>query len=461
MGQRCKAGMVELAAALAVVLLVVGCSSSGAGRRRASAPLRLVCGPAASGTWGHGAWSWFGDPRAVYVGGRYDEVVVGWIDWVGAVMVGTHDPRSCATRSYVLGRLPPDDHSAPSILVEPDERLTVFWSGHDGKTMYYRTTTHPADIRAWGPLRHVPRNVREGAYGYTYPNPVLLPAEADITYLFWRGANWSEDYAAWSLSGRWGPVHQLIRVRGQRPYVKVASNGRDEIAFAFTDGHPRNAVTSVYYAAYRAGALWTARGRYIARMGGGPIAPRRADLVYNGRRTGVRSWVWDVAFGADGRPVIVYATFPHGGRHKYWYARWTGTHWVSHFLTVGGRTISRRTFEVEYSAGLTLDHSNPSIVYLSRQVRGGYEIDRWTTPDGGVHWHQAVVVAADGSQNVRPIVPRGWDTGPMSLLWLHGHYGTYMRYRTSVAFCADAASLTMAGGCPPVAGPRVRRSRRR
>jgi hypothetical protein len=267
---------------------------------------------------------------------------------------------------------------------------------------------------------------------------VLLPAEGNKLYLFWRGADWSADYATRTPDGRWSRAHELFRVPGERPYVKVDSNGRDQIAFAFTNGHPRNALTSVYYAAYRDGSLWTAGGRRIAPITGAPIAPQRADLVYNAQATYAPAWVWDVALDPHGRPVIVYATFPSIGRrgshHEYWYAAWTGTRWVSHFLTMGGSTISPGTIEIEYSGGLTLDHSDPSIVYLSRQVRNGWEIERWTTPDGGWHWRHTVVVPADGTQNIRPVVPRGWDRGPMGLLWLRGHYGDYTVYRTSVDY---------------------------
>jgi len=45
-------------------------------------------------------------------------------------------------------------------------------------------------------------------------------------------------------------ARELIRVPGQRPYVKVADNGSDAIALAFTDGHPRNVLSSIYYATF-------------------------------------------------------------------------------------------------------------------------------------------------------------------------------------------------------------------
>jgi BNR repeat-containing family member len=385
------------------------------------------------GTLGHGSWCWFGDPRAVRVVGRYDQTYVGWIDWRGEIVLGAYDPGFGVMRTHVIGRMFHDDHSSPAIFVEPDKRLTVFWSGHDGPTMYYRSTLRPEDISAWGRTRRVRSGLR-GPDGFTYPNPVLLPAEGNKLYLFWRGANWSADYATRTLGGRWTRARELIRNPGQRPYLKVDSNGSDTIALAFTDGHPRNVLTSVYYAAYRGGSLWHASGRRIARVARGPISPRRADVVYDGASAGVSSWVWDVALDSGGRPVILYATFPSHRRHLYWYARWSGWRWVSHFLTTAGGTISPGTIEYEYSGGMTLDHADPSTVFLSRYVNGSFELERWATRDGGHTWSHATVARTHGTDDLRPFVPRGSAGGPMSLLWLRGHYGSYTNYRTSIAF---------------------------
>jgi BNR repeat-containing family member len=410
---------------------------------RSTAPLQLVRtivqrrAPARTHAtlvqWSHGSWCWFGDPRAVHVGGPRGETFVGWIDWHGRITIGAYDPRFGLTRSHVVGRLAVDDHGSPSILVEPDRHLTVFWSGHGGPRMNYRTTRRAMDIGAWGPVHHIRSQLR-GRLGFTYPNPVLLRDERDTLYLFWRGADWSQDYATRTSAGRWSHVHRLISVPGQRPYVKVDSNGADTIALAFTDGHPRGRITSVYYAAYRDGSLWSASGRRIAPLKDAPISPRQADLVYDGPASGVSAWVWDVALGDGAHPVIVYATFPSPRHHLYWYARWSGQRWISHLMTFAGPSISPRTIEREYSGGIALDHANPSIVYLSRKVGRWFEIERWTTRDGGYKWSYETVVRTRGADNVRPIVPRGSDGGPMSVLWLHGHYRGYRRYRTSISF---------------------------
>ncbi len=363
----------------------------------------------------------------------YPETIVGWIDWSGRIMVGAYRLDDGIRHTHVLGRLFHDDHGSPSILVEPDHRLTVFWSAHNGARVFFRTSSAPGEVTRWGRTRTLPDHV-PGPLGFTYPSPEILPAEHNRLYLFWRGADWSADVATRSASGRWGPTRVLIRNRGQRPYLKVDSNGRDTIALAFTDAHPRDALTSVYYLGLRRGWLRGADGRLIERLGSGPVASQSADVVYDATRTGISGWVWDVAFAHGGHPVILYATFPSATRHLYWYARFNGARWVSHLLGVAGPTISPSTLEREYSGGMALDHGDPSIVYLSRKFAAHFEIDRWVTHDGGNNWTHGRVVRGKGVDELRPVVARGSHGGPLSLLWLSGHYGTYTTYRTWVDF---------------------------
>ena len=347
--------------------------------------------------------------------------------------VGAYDPATHLTHTSVVGALFHDDHGSPSILIEPDKRLTVFWSAHNGRVMHFRTSLAPESISAWGPVRSVPTNVG-GKRGFTYPNPVRLRNEQDRLYLFWRGAAWAANDTTRSPTGGWARARTLIASPRQRPYVKVDSNGRDRIAFAFTNAHPRDALTSVYYMSYRHRWLRHANGRLIARMDGPPIAPAAADVVYDARATHTSGWVWDVALEGTGHPAVVYATFPSASNHLYWYARWNGHRWVSHLLAHGGPTISPGTIEYQYSGGLALDHGNPDVVYLSRKVRGWFQIERWRTRDHGARWRHVTVVRTPGADAIRPVVARGSDGGPMSLLWLSGHYGTYTSYRTSVKF---------------------------
>src|SRR5581483_11347896 len=97
------------------------------------------------GILGQGSWCWFADPRAVRVTGPDDHTFVAWIDWRGAIVIADYDATLGSIRTHVIGYQARDDHSSPSILVEPDKRLTVFWSGHDGPKLKFRSTLRPAD----------------------------------------------------------------------------------------------------------------------------------------------------------------------------------------------------------------------------------------------------------------------------------------------------------------------------
>src|SRR5919205_1177403 len=299
---------------------------------------------------GRGGWCWFADPRAVHYAGR---TYAGWLDWGGHVNVGAYDERSGRRVTVALfGHV--DDHASPTLSVRPDQRLMVFYSQHDGRHILYRVSTRPLDITSWGPTLRLPtRHLGRG--GNTYPSPLRLPAEGNRLWVFWRGTDWSSFFSIQGRSGRWS------------------------IHMAFTRSHPREAPTGIYYAKYRHGAVCRASGRRIRTVARLPFSPRGADKVYDARRHGASGWVHDIAVGPYGRPVIVYAVIHSRSRHDYRYARWTGRRWADHLVAGAGGTISITPREWGYSGGITLDKRDPSIVYLSRKIRGINEIERWRT----------------------------------------------------------------------------------
>src|SRR3954447_21984798 len=226
---------------------------------------------------GSGAWCWFADPRAVVAGVK---TFVGWIDSSGDVRVATLGGGT-ATLHTGLGV---DDHNNPALLVRADGRLQAFYSAHGGAEMFFRLSS---DGERWDAERRVATNT-PGTRGFTYPNPVQLVGEQGRIHLFWRGGDWNPAFSTSPDGLTWAPAQTLIRVPGQRPYVKVASDGLDTIHVAFTDGHPRETATSLYYARYSAGAWHRAGGE---RIGGPP-------------------WGGAPARGARGRTPTACGTWP-------------------------------------------------------------------------------------------------------------------------------------------------------
>lgn len=420
-----------LVAAACVILTVVGAVA-----RPASGAQRVL---------GDGAWSWFADPRGVRYDGAHMRTYVGWVAQDGDVKVSAYDHVTLSRTTVVLAsRLQVDDHANPAIQVLPDGRLRVFYSAHYGDVMYYRTTRNPEDITSWDPPLTIPVN-SPGTKGYTYPNPIHLSAEG-TSYLFWRGGNHNPTFSTQADGATtWSPARTLVFVSGQRPYIKYDTNGTDTIHFAFTNAHPGAvADVNIYYAAYRAGGIFRANGTRIASLGTA-IAPSQADTVYDTSR---KAWIHDVARDAAGRPVVVFASFASTSDHRYMYSRWTGTQWQTSEITAAGGSISLNGKEPYYSAGITLDHEDPSTVYLSRLVSGIYEVETWKTANGGATWSRQAVTSGDTANNVRPISPRGFlpSSGDMSVVWIRGIYNSYVDYKTSIT-----TILATGGNSPPIA----------
>jgi len=370
---------------------------------------------------------------------------IGWIDRQGDVKVASYD-HATRLRTTVVVRwgLEIDDHDNPSLHVLPDGRLMVFYSKHGGDRMYYRISSQPQDVTSWGSERTVPTNT-SGTRGYTYPNPIQLSGEANRLWLFWRGGNWQPTFSRTDNTGAsWSSARTLVNYPNHRPYIKFSSNKTDKIHFAFTQGHPRNINTNIYYAYYKGGAFYRANGTRIKSISSLPISPSEADKVYD---TNSKSWIHDIAFDSAGRPVLVFAAFAAESDHHYRYARWTGSAWKWYRITPAGGSISDRR-EPHYSGGITLDHENPSVVYLSREVSGRHEVETWRTPDGGSSWTRESVTSGSSTENVRPISPRGLQAldDDMSVVWMRGAYNTYLTYQTDIT-----TRLLNGGNLPPIA----------
>ena len=398
----------------------------------------------------NGAWCWFSDPRAVYHEGEQAQTFAGWVEDTGNIVVGAFDHQAGTLTTHVVhDTLEVDDHANPSLLIRPDGHLMVFYSKHTGENIKIRRSLRPEDASAWEPMREImPNDTASYEPGlrnkYCYTNPYQLADEGHRIYLFWRGLG-NKPNLTYSDDGgvTWAPGRIVVQpaetYKDQRPYLKVASNGTNRLHLAFTDGHPRNEPTNgIYYARYQDGAFYKADGTLITALEALPFGPRDADVVYDARETNVRAWIWDVAEGSEGHPVIVYTRLPEVDDHRYHYAAYDGEQWHDHEITRAGGWFPQtpegeEEREQHYSGGVVLDHSDPSVVYLSREVDGVFEIERWTTQDRGVTWASEAVTTGSSYDNVRPVVVRNAAEQGPHVLWLENQrYIHYTDYHSAI-----------------------------
>ena len=385
-----------------------------------------------------GAWCWFQDPRAVYISGQRKRTYAGWVTKEGQLQVGAFDHSTGQIEMVTIKeKWQIDDHDSNSFLVLPDKRIMVFYTRHNGIGLLSQTTVNPEDISKWT-NEVVVANTRY----ITYSNPIYLTEEKRF-YVFWRGETHKPTFST-SIDGViWTAPQILLEDKGResrtiRPYLKVISDGKSEIHFAFTDGHPRNEPeNSIYYIKYKNGKFFRANGTNIGTMDDLPIQPHQSDIVYDGKVNKVRSWVWDIALNTNGNPVIAYTRLPKESDHRYHYAYWNGSIWLDSEITPGGswfpqtapNTIER---EPHYSGGLAIDHEKPSIVYVSRKIDKAFEIEKWVTADQGKTWVSTAITSNSTFNNVRPVVPIGHETNVDSVLWMKGDYFHYTNFDTGV-----------------------------
>lgn len=395
-----------------------------------------------------GAWCWFSDPRAIYVN---DKMIGGFVDKEGSIWAFSYDPATQERQQYKLkDKFDYDDHANPSVMALPDNRIAIFFSAHGGtknSPIYYAISKNPADISSWNELQQVDPDM-PGKLGVCYSNPAMLSSENNRTYLFFRGRNFKPTFIATDDFKTWSDpvtivVNDTIFGESGRPYMKVTTNHKDKIFFAFTDAHPRDRATnSIYFMMYEKGKLTKANGEIISDSFDKPVMPSQTDKVYDATKTFDKAWIWDVAFDQEENPVLVYARFSHArSTHSYWYARWNGKEWENHKITDAAQCFMRNDYnnknymetEENYSGGVYLDHQNPSVVYTSRPINNVFEIEKWTFVGGKDKWKTEAVTRDSERDNIRPFVVRNYSGDQPNLLWAYNYkYPGFKSYESAI-----------------------------
>jgi hypothetical protein len=388
-----------------------------------------------------GAWCWFNDPRALYYKGIKEQTYISWVNSSGNIMIAAYNHETgIYTEKVLFPELEVDDHDNPAIFIRKDRRLVVYFSKHTTAPAHRFISTNPEDISSWGEDYRFGENV-------TYPYPFQV---GDSIYIFYRGINWHPTLIISGDDGEtMGTPQQVITGGGDRPYARYCQDKTGAIHIAFTTTHPRDDPNNkIYYALFKEGKFYKADGTYIKDFTSTETALNidlnEAETVY--AATQGKGWIWDIVVDVNNHPVMVFASFPSDTDHRYHYARWTGTEWYQTEMTHAGKwfpqTVSGGSeSEPNYSGGIILDYDDPSVVYLSRQVKGVFEIFRFTTPDEGMTWDSTALTwdTPGDIVNVRPIVPRHHRKGIFDLVWMRGSYVHYNNYNTSLVFWSDTA----------------------
>ena len=176
-----------------------------------------------------------------------------------------------------------------------------------------------------------------------------------------------------------------------RPYIKIVSDGKSAIHFAFTNGHPRDEPeNSIHYFKYQRRGFFRADGTRIGSIDQLPLSHAESEIVYNGKATGIRAWIWDIAI--DARGTSCHRLHALADAEPI-----TATVVCAGTATPGWTGKSRREdagFRKRQSGGVNASlitqaawrssmPTHPS--FMSRRPSGGvFEIEKYTTADNGM-----------------------------------------------------------------------------
>ncbi len=284
-----------------------------------------------------------------------------------------------------------DAHDNPTLSIDAAGFLYVFSSAHGvSRPSYIHRSKKPHDISAWELL--VTTN-------FSYTQPWYLPQSKRFLFLHTlykngeRTLNWktSPDARTWTAP-------QLLAHLEMGDYQVSQRHGdTDRVATAF-DLHPThgragkglNYRTNIYYAETRdAGATWTtADGRRLAP----PLTEaNNPALVRDYRAENLNVYLKDIAFTAEGHPVILYLTSkgyepgPASGPFQWHTARWTGRAWEYRTFTPSDHNYDHGSLYIE--ADGTWRVIAPMGPGPQPYGTGG-EMELWTSADQGASWRK-------------------------------------------------------------------------
>ncbi|MCU0246585.1 MAG: BNR repeat-containing protein [Bryobacter sp.] len=409
-----------------------------------------------------GGWCWFEDERVVVVNGKlvFGTVASGWRDAnrKGNVEAVSYDLKT-GQRTVAVLHAPSapqdrkrwhDDHNSPAFAVRGDGRLLALYALHGvDEKIHYRVTERPGDASAWREGRVFVPSAKSRV---TYSNLHRLTAEKGRIYDFYRGFDNSfKPSVAWSDDDgeTWTAGNVFINVPAEfrhRPYVKYASNGRDTVHIAYTEGHPRDYDNSIYHVFYRNGQLHRSDGTPIRSLQEGLARPEEGTRVFAGDKQNV-AWIHDVHLDAKGNPYLAYSVQKDSGGmppgvggddFRYRYARFDGKQWHDAEMAFGGSKLYAK--EDDYTGLIALDPHDPSVVYISTNAdpatgkplvsaadgKRHWEIHRGVTKDGK-QWQWTAVTKDSKQDQLRPIIPI-WPGNQRAVLWLRGVMRSYTDY---------------------------------
>jgi len=327
-----------------------------------------------------------------------------------------HDTGTVPRPTILLNKGTDDAHDNPVIQLDERGHIWIFSSAHGtGRPAYISVSKRPYDIDDFELVL---------TDNYSYPQPHYLPGKG-FFFLHTKYGGGRRLYFSTSPDGRTWTDPTLIARIGQGHY-QISGRSGDKVATTF-NYHPQprglNWRTNLYY------METTDFGKTWRNAAGEPITlplttPSNPALVHDYAVEKRNVYLKDIAFDAQGRPVILYVTSggweagPKNDPRIWTVARWTGETW-----DIRGQITSDNNYD---SGSLYIERPDLWRLIAPTQTgpqpyNPGGEVAMWTTADQGKTWKLVRQLTRNSPRNHtycrKPVNPQP----AFYALWADGH----------------------------------------
>ena len=283
--------------------------------------------------------------------------------------------------TILLDKLTSDAHDNPVIQLDDAGHIWIFSSSHGaGRPSYISVSTKPYSVDAF-------EKVLTTNFSYTQPKYI---SGRGFLFLHTKYGGGRRLYQMTSPDGRTWTKPQLLAAIDQGHY-QVSGQHQAKVGTAF-NYHPTprglNWRTNLYYMETADfGATWrNAAGQPIQL----PLTtPANPALVHDYAAEKLNVYMKDVAYDAQGRPVILYVTSggwesgPKNDPRTWTVARWTGEAWDLRGQITSDNNYDTGSLYIESDSLWRI--IGPTQPGPQRYNTGG-EVAMWTSADQGATW---------------------------------------------------------------------------
>lgn len=384
-----------------------------------------------------GAYTWWTNSLAIRYVDNKDATYVSYVSEKGEMTVTSLDHNTGDYSRAVLATFEQDDHNSAALSILPDSKLIAVYARHNMDSyLRWRITEEQEDINTFGEEKKI---VCGGAI--TYIQMHRIDKYKYRVFYRYNLSNWATrvyDYESdtWTEEIVW-----LVEPYKGQYYIWTQADKEFGKINVFMTCHPNNGTDqNIRYGYFdKDSNICVMGGKIIGNLNKkatNTLTPRDFDIAYEELDPAGQTRLFDVTYKGE-KLGCLFGTFKGTNDciYRYCYYDDTNGKWVTESITEAGRSQGNKS----YYAGVSFDKKDMQTVYVARESKEEWYLEKWVTEDFGKTWSSTLIDKTTRVEKkilFRPIVPYN-SHDDIDVLYLKGKYPTYLTFDTDIMSYGD------------------------